>query len=254
VLGGGRRAFALHAALGTAALSACAPPAMLPTVAPSATIALSGGPNASMVYFARVPNGLIAIDLGWWGAERSVRRALRNLGASPEDVTDVFITHSHRDHVGAWRLVRGSRFHLASAERPAFTGERRHRGWIPRNVERLKRSALPRPGEIDVRTFSGDTAFVFGGDTLRAYVVPGHTAGSTVYLFRGILFLGDAATYTRWGGFAPARRGYSDDARSAARNLDALWARVPRRDVRYVCTAHAKCSALTARFLADVRR
>jgi hypothetical protein len=75
-----------------------------------------------------------------------------------------------------------------------------------------------------------------------------------VYLFRGILFLGDAATHTRWGGFAPARRGYSDDARVAARNLEALWARLPRNAVRYVCTAHAKCGPLTSDLLADIRR
>ncbi|MFN2564156.1 MAG: MBL fold metallo-hydrolase [Gemmatimonadaceae bacterium] len=238
----------------TAVIAGCARPATRPVVPSDAVVALSGGPNSSMVYLARVPGGVVAIDLGWWGAERSVRRALRDLGASPGDVTDIFLTHSHRDHVGAWRLVREGRFHLATAERQAFVGERRHRGWIPRAAERLKRSDLPREGEVDVRTFSRDTTFSFGADTLRAYVVPGHTDGSTVYLFRGILFLGDAATYTRWGGFAPARRGYSDDARIAAGNLEALWKRIPRQSVRYVCTAHAKCSALTPEFLADVRR
>jgi glyoxylase-like metal-dependent hydrolase (beta-lactamase superfamily II) len=207
-----------------------------------------------MVYLARVPSGVIAVDLGWWGAEQSVRGALRGLGASSDDVTDVFLTHSHRDHVGAWRLVRRSRFHVAAAERATFVGERAHRGWIPRTFERLKQSGLPHLGEVDVRTFSRDTAFVFGRDTLWAYLVPGHTAGSVVYLFRGILFLGDAATYTRWGGFAPARRGYSDDARTAAHNLDALWARLPAGRARYVCTAHAKCAPMTPELLADIKR
>lgn len=245
---------ALVAAYMCAAQVACARRAMQPAWPVGSTVVLSGGPNTSMVYLARIPNGVVAIDLGWWGAERSVQRALRELGASANNVTDVFLTHSHRDHVGAWRLVRGSRFHLAAAERPTFTGERRHHGWVPRAAERVKRSALPRPGEVDIRVFSRDTSFVFGADTLRAYVVPGHTAGSVVYLFRGILFLGDAATYTQWGGFAPARRGYSDDRRIAARNLEALWARLPRHEVRYVCTAHAKCAALTPAFLADVKR
>jgi glyoxylase-like metal-dependent hydrolase (beta-lactamase superfamily II) len=207
-----------------------------------------------MVYLARVPNGVIVIDLGWWGAERSVRRALHALRATAGDVTDVFVTHSHRDHVGAWRLVRHSRFHLAGAERSAFVGQRPHRGWVPRTFERLKQSEMPRPGDVDVRTFSRDTTFAFGNDTLYAYAVPGHTAGSAAYLFRGILFLGDAATYTRWGGFGPARRGYSDDAKVAARNLEALWARLPRSAVRLVCTAHAKCAALTPELLADIRR
>ena len=241
-------------AVASAALPACAPPASRPAPAPDAAVALSGGPNTSMAYFARVDSGIVAIDLGWWGAEKSVRGALGKLGAKPEDVADVFVTHSHRDHVGAWRIVRRSRFHLASAEGDAFTGERRHRGWIPRGAERLKPTPLPRRGDVDLRPFSRDTTFVFGGDTLHAYVVPGHTAGSAVYLFRGTLFLGDAATYTRWGGFGPARRGYSDDARAAARSLAALWARIPRGAVREVCTAHAKCSPLTPAFLADVSR
>jgi hydroxyacylglutathione hydrolase len=249
-----RRSVILLGAFACASLSACARPATRPVLSPGTAVALSGGPNTSMIYLARVPGGVIAIDLGWWGADRSVRRALRELRATPSEVTDVFITHSHRDHVGAWRLVRGSRFHLAAAERAAFTGQRLHRGWIPRGAERLRRSPLPRPGEVDVRTFSRDTAFVLGADTLHAFPVPGHTAGSAVYLFRGTLFLGDAVTHTRWGGFAPGGRGYSDDARAAARNLDALWERLPLHKVRYVCTAHAKCSALTAEFLADVRR
>jgi glyoxylase-like metal-dependent hydrolase (beta-lactamase superfamily II) len=105
-----------------------------------------------------------------------------------------------------------------------------------------------------VRTFATDTTFVLGADTLRAYVVPGHTAGSAVYLFRGVLFLGDAVTYSWWRGFAPARRGYSDDPRAAAANLARLWRRLPPGAVRHVCTAHARCAAFTAGFLGDVAR
>jgi glyoxylase-like metal-dependent hydrolase (beta-lactamase superfamily II) len=112
---------------------------------------------------------------------------------------------------------------------------------------------------VTVHAFAADTTFVLGAgtgrpDTLRAYVVPGHTVGSAVYLFRGVLFLGDAATHTRRGGFAPARRGYSDDPRAAAASLAALWPRLPAGAVRVACTAHARCAAFTPAFLADVAR
>lgn len=234
------------------ALTACTPP-IAPLVRPHASaVALTGGVNTSMIYLSRAGDSLIAIDLGWWRSEAAVRDALRELGASPKEVSDVFLTHSHRDHIGAWRMLRASRFNVADAERPLLVGDSQHRGWIPRFAEHLKPSGLPRARDIDVRTFSGDTAFVFGTDTLHAFRVTGHTAGSTVYLFRGALFLGDAVTYTPWSGFAPAKRGFSDDTQLATASLAALWNRLPRRAVHYVCTAHARCRPFSAEFLADV--
>lgn len=225
-----------------------------PVYASASAVALTAGPSRSMVYLARTESGVIAIDLGWWGAERAVEQRLRDLGATATAVTDVFLTHSHRDHIGAWRLVRHARFHTVEAERPLLLGQRPHRGWIPRLAERVKRSAVPRSARLDVRPFARDTTYVFGRDTLYAFLVPGHTAGSAAYLFRGILFIGDAVTFTRWAGFGPARRGYSDDAAAASAALERLWERIPPGAVRHVCTAHAHCRAYGTAFLADVKR
>jgi hypothetical protein len=77
--------------------------------------------------------------------------------------------------------------------------------------------------------------------------------GSTACRFRGVLFPGDAVTRTWWGGFGPARRGSSDDARLAAQSL-VLWERLPPGAVCYVCTAHGHCSGFTPSFLRDVAR
>ena len=217
-------------------------------------VALTGGPGTSMVYVARTGGSVVVVDLGWWGGARAIRTALDEIGATPDSVRHVFLTHSHRDHVGAWRLFTGARFHLAAAERAPFAGERPHAGVIPRWAERVKPSDLPRDGELRLEEFRADTTFVLGADTLRAYVVPGHTAGSAVYLFRGILFLGDAATYTPWGGFAPARGVYSDDRGRAMANLRSLWRRLPADGVRHVCTAHAHCAPFSRAFLDDVAR
>ena len=248
----GATAPTLLAAIWIVAGAACAR-AVTPLIEPSSSaVALTGGPGTSMVYLARTDSGLVAIDLGWWGAEDAVREALDRLDAEPAEVTDVFLTHSHRDHIGAWRIVAGSEFHLAASEWPALVGERLHEGAVPHWAEYVKPSDLPDSGEVSVRTFSTDTSFVFGMDTLRAYVVPGHTAGSAVYLFRGILFLGDAATWTPWRSFGPARGMYSDDRDLARANLRALWARLPEEGVRLACTAHARCTAFSANFRRDV--
>ena len=113
-------------------------------------------------------------------------------------------------------------------------------------------SRLPGPGDLELYGVGQDTTLLIGGDTLRAYVVAGHTPGSVVYLFRGVLFLGDAVTYSRWGGFAPAKRGFSDDPREAARELARLWPRLPIGAVHHACTAHARCAPFTT-VMEDVR-
>lgn len=214
-------------------------------VSAGSAIALTGGPNSSLVYFARTDSGIIAIDLGWWGHERAVTRALDQIGAKPADVKRVFLTHSHRDHIAAWPLVRRATFTLAADEYPLLVGEAEHLGWMVRAAERLNDTDRPKPGELSVRTFSRDTSLILGRDTLRAYIVPGHTAGSAVYLFRGVLFVGDAATHSALRGFRSAKPQFSDDPKLAADNLGKLWPRLPMRGIRVLCTAHAECAELT---------
>lgn len=236
------------------AFTACSR-AIAPLVSPGeSAVALTGGPNTSMIYLARTSEGVLTIDLGWWGSERAMQHALRELGATHADIAMVFLTHSHRDHVASWRSVRHARFYVAAAEYSRLVGDTAHRGWVPRLGNFIKPVELPRAGELDVRTFARDTAFVIGADSLRAYIVAGHTAGTTVYLFRGVLFLGDAVTYSRQRGFAPAKPRVSDEPRLAAENLELLWARLPAGGVQYVCTAHAHCAVYSDRFLADVVR
>ena len=237
-----------------ASLSGCRR-TVAPLVEPrQSAVALTGGPNTSMIYLARTTDGVLAIDLGWPGHRGALLRGLDSLKATPADVKWVFLTHSHRDHIGAWRDVRHARFHVSAAERPALVGLEPHRGWLPRWSDRLDPPRLPRPGELAVVSFSGDTTLLVGADTVRAYLVRGHTAGSVVYLFRGVLFLGDAVTYGRLRGFGPPMRGVTDDRRAARDNLDSLWRRLPRGAVRHVCTAHARCVPFTSAFVDQVSR
>jgi glyoxylase-like metal-dependent hydrolase (beta-lactamase superfamily II) len=233
-----------EAILAAAAVAVAACNSLNPELAlgPASAIALTGGPNTSLVYVARTDSGVIAIDLGWWGHERAISRALERLGARPTDVKQVFLTHTHRDHIAAWSMVRQARFHLAAAEYPLFVGQASHRGWMVRLAEGINGTSLPKPDELDVQTYSRDTAYVIGRDTLRAFIVPGHTAGSAAYLFRGVLFIGDAATHSMFRGFRPAKAQFSDDPALAAENLAALASRLPPTGIRVICTSHAECA------------
>lgn len=224
-------------------LPACAP-RVPPGVAapPASAVATSGGPNRSASYLTRVEGGVVVFDLGWWGAEGALDEALVELGGTTRDVIGVFLTHSHRDHVGAWRSVAHAPFHMAAAEVDLFFREAAQGGWVPRWVEALNATEVPAPDEVAVRSFSSDTAFAFGADTVRAFTVPGHTAGSAAYLFRGTLFAGDAIGWSPLTGIRSARAGYSDDADAARRSLASLRERLKPYRVDWMCSAHLKCA------------
>ncbi|HEX2092446.1 MAG TPA: MBL fold metallo-hydrolase [Longimicrobiaceae bacterium] len=211
-------------------------------------------PWSSMVYVARTDSGVIVFDLGWSGAGRRLRGALRDMGAAPEEVTAVFLTHSHRDHIAGWRAVRGARFHLTEAEVPLFVGTSLHHDLPSRAAERVLGHSGPRPGEVELRPFRSDTAFTFGSDTVRAFLVPGHTDGSAAYLFRGVLFLGDAVTYNHVNGFGSAQRIFTRDHRRSQASLASLWERVKPYEVRWACNAHAKCAPVGSALIRKVLR
>ena len=90
-----------------------------------------------------------------------------------------------------------------------------------------------------------DTAFAFGADTVWAFPVPGHTPGSTAWLFRGTLFIGDVMNWRPLQGWTGARREMSDDMAASRFSLRALWTRVGEGSVKVVCTAHGKCASMS---------
>lgn len=196
----------------------------------------------SMIYVARTDSGAIVVDLGWTGAGRDLRRALRRVGSTPEDVRAVFLTHSHRDHIRGWRAVRDAAFYISSSELPHFTGGRAHADFASRFAAAIFLGLYPSVGDLDVRPFDRDTAVVVGADTVRLFLLPGHTAGSAAYLVRGILFVGDAVSYSPFRGFKEAVARFTYDAAANRESLAWLRQRVEPYRVEWVCTAHAKCA------------
>lgn len=234
--------------------SGCAANTRPLTDPPRSLAVTTTGPWQSMVYIARTGNGVIVIDLGWMGAEGTILRSLDEMGVDTGDVVAVFLTHSHRDHIAGWRQLRAATYHMAGPEVARFTGRARHQGRIPRLAERLFPTDRPRPGELKVRGFSRDTTFLLGSDTLHAFMLPGHTAGSAAYLFRGVLFVGDALSWTLFSGFRPDKPIHSDDSELNRAGLAGLWGKLPGGAVEWVCTAHAKCARFTPEFVAAARR
>ena len=209
---------------------------------PNAVAATTTGPWASMIYVARTDSGALAIDLGWTGSEETLPRLLKAIGAEAADVRYVFLSHAHRDHIAAWPLVRQARFVLGRDEVPAFTGSGGYAGWAAKMGDELNTYPRPKDGELALVTVASDTAIVLGRDTVFAFPIPGHTPGSMAYLFRGILFGGDAINWRPGSGFQGARPEFSDSVAQSRESLQALWRRLPLTRTRVMCSAHGKCA------------
>ena len=222
---------------------------------PRAAATTTAGPWASMIFAARTDSGVLMIDLGWGNAAKGVRSVLGQIGAAPSDVRWAFITHAHRDHIAGWTAVPQATFVLGRDEVPLFTGTASYRGFAPRLADNLNEYRRPTSAEVTVLALGGDTLFALGRDTLRSYAVPGHTPGSTAYVFRETLFIGDAANWGVVQGFRGALTMYADSVDQNRASLRSLLARLDSTGVRWrtLCTAHGKCgvadSALRARIV-----
>jgi len=223
---------------------------------PRAAAIATAGPFTSMIFAARTDSGVFVIDLGWGRASSGLHEALATIDADTTDVHYAFLTHAHRDHIGAWSSVVRATFVMGRGEVPRFLGDSAYTGFAPRLGEALKDTPHPRAADVTIHALDGDTMFVFGRDTLHAYAVPGHTPGSTVYLFRETLFAGDAANYGALSGFRGALSIYSDDVDASHASMRALFARLDATGahVRTLCTAHAKCAPVDSALRARVTR
>lgn len=117
--------------------------------------------------------------------------SLAAAGVSPDDVTDVLLTHLHYDHTG-WLVTDGrptfanATVHCAAADLAWFSD--------PSTRGLTARVTPVRFGPLGDRlaTFTGDGTIVPGVDAILA---PGHTPGSTVFVIseddRRVLLLGD---------------------------------------------------------------
>jgi glyoxylase-like metal-dependent hydrolase (beta-lactamase superfamily II) len=137
---------------------------------------------------------------------------------------------------------------------PYFTGAAQYQGLVPSGAERVLETERPADSAVTVVALGQDSAFALGSDTVWAYPIPGHTAGSVAYVFRGVLFGGDAVNYRPLVGFQGARPEMSDDPARSRASLAALWPRLEDRRVTSVCSAHAKCAKFDEGMRRDLLR
>lgn len=147
-----------------------------------------GGLGWSTATLLRGGGRTILVDVGAFGVRRELRHQLEARGVLPEDVTDVFLTHTHYDHAVNFVLFPNAMVWIgeqelawAAAQPPGFNP-------LPElYVAELSRSERVR------RVRAGDR-FLPG---LEALAAPGHTPGHLLLYLHAdpvpVLFTGDAA-------------------------------------------------------------
>ncbi len=152
------------------------------------------------------PGKVALVDAGNDKSGRAVLAALSRRNLAPASVAAIFLTHWHPDHTAACKLFPSADVYAMEADAPNV-------GDAAYAVHGLK------DGEI---TTVGDTR-------VEAFSVPGHTAGSAVYLARGVLFFGDSAGASKTGEVMGAVRLMSKSSSLNVASLKALTARLEPR-------------------------
>ncbi|MER6444899.1 MBL fold metallo-hydrolase [Streptomyces venezuelae] len=156
--------------------------------------------SLGQAYLWQDGEALTLIDAGHAGSAEEIEGAMRSLGATPERLERIVLTHCHDDHVGAAGELAarwGAQVLAHRLDSPVIRGEQPVPepvllDWeIPLHTHALATVPQAPPTQVDRELEDGDVLGFGDG----AYVVhaPGHTDGSIgIHLPRhGVLFTGD---------------------------------------------------------------
>lgn len=121
-------------------------------------------PIVFMVYLIKTENRLILADAGCETMPGFVMtdfigpvKALNNIGISPEEITDLIITHAHHDHIECAKYFKNAVIYIQKDEYEAG------KGYLSEN--------------LDIRTFDEEMLIC---DGIKAVKIGGHSKGSSI--------------------------------------------------------------------------
>lgn len=121
------------------------------------------------VYLIRTENRLILVDAGCetmpgFDMKDFIGpvKALQNIGISPEEITDLIITHAHHDHIECAKYFKNAALYIQKDEYEAG------KGYLAEN--------------LNIRTFD-EEMLICGG--IKAVKIGGHSKGSSIVEIAG---------------------------------------------------------------------
>lgn len=138
-------------------------------------------PISFTIYLIQTENKNILVDVGCddgAGFVMSIFKKpvdiLREYGLSPDDITDVIITHSHHDHIEAIKYYENSVIHIQKDEYAAA------KKYIPAN--------------FNVNLFDDEFAL---DENIKIKKIGGHSIGSSIVLADNFVLCGDECYYEK---------------------------------------------------------
>ena len=134
--------------------------------------------------FLLADSNLTLVDTGFKGRSRHILKEVRQLGYSPPDIANIFITHHHADHIGslaALKKITGASVFAHPADAPYIDGRLpqpgpARPGWLDKALAPLYKLGVTTPVAVDVLINDGDELPILGG--IKILHTPGHTQGS----------------------------------------------------------------------------
>jgi glyoxylase-like metal-dependent hydrolase (beta-lactamase superfamily II) len=205
--------------------------------------ALPKGGYSKCYLFEGKGDSLTLVDTGWDADARLILGYLDDIGRSPEQITDIALTHAHRSHLGGVARLKELSHATVSChanEAPIVSGARRAIPialWPPRPVRLIPFriiSWLPImkhvPCTVDRTIPDGEPV-----GPLKIIPTPGHTSGHLVFSYRDSVYaVGDAVA--TWPYFGAGWPGFNVDDAQYQDSLRGLIALRPR----VVCPGHGE--------------
>ena len=192
------------------------------------------------LYAAKAGSHVVLFDAGADPAGRPIDVAVAALNARRSDITELFLTHSHPDHIAGAAGLMGVKVHLGEADVPTAEGH------TPpdKPLVRLIAKAQGAPPATVTQPLRGVVATdVGGGKIVKAFPVPGHTPGSYVFLYDGVLFAGDTMMFKQ-GRLDRGPSLFNSDGEQLKASVRALKAQLTGAEIAAVCAGHGGCTPL----------
>ena len=134
-------------------------------------------------------DSVVLIDAGYNAKGKKVIAQLEEKGLSASDVTDIYITHGHEDHINGILSFPHAKISALATERDLL---RESDIWLDHDL-----------GDGDI--------VIMGSSELEVFALPGHTHGNAAYRVDDVLIMGDSAMAYRDDTLGPVAEKHSDD-------------------------------------------